>query len=173
MLHFPILVNNSSIGNVFITRQHDLIPGEPSEYKVLVDLNDNTFHVRVSHRYEDGALVLITKALAAVTKLNATRSVTHDPTLATEDIAFRLIQVQRNAIVRLGGWDQASTWDPTKNSTYKALERRGLIEWDPRDEIWILTATGWETYRILSLRLKLRVEEAREAGNEYWDLIRP
>lgn len=68
MLHFPILVNGRPIGYVKIRRLHALVQGQPSEYEVNVEYPMHEGHptTRVLHDYDDGALVLIQKALANV-----------------------------------------------------------------------------------------------------------
>ena len=66
-LHFPLKVNGASIGGVYIQRQGAVTPGQPSEYlvEVIYPLG-TTRRTTVLHNYEDGALVLIRKALEAL-----------------------------------------------------------------------------------------------------------
>lgn len=69
-LHFPILVNGQPIGSVYIRRLHELVPGEASNY--TVETNYPIGEVRtttVLHDYDDGALVLIQKALAEIIEI--------------------------------------------------------------------------------------------------------
>ena len=175
MLHFSIFVNNAPIGNVYIRRQHELIPGQASKYEVNVDYDGKTSRVTVYHHYDDGALVLIAKALEAV---NETRAPRPTPTTPQEirhvaATAFALTQPQRNAVVWLGNKQPNIRW--IRKPTWAVLSRLGLVEadWTDGEQVWRLTGAGQELYEALLKRFNDRVAAAKEAGNEYWHLISP
>lgn len=67
-LHATLMVNNQPVGIIYIQRlNRDVVPGEPSLYDVQIRYPVGVEHsARVEHLYEDGALVLIRKALEAV-----------------------------------------------------------------------------------------------------------
>lgn len=68
-LHFLIEVNGKAIGAVMIQRRHPLVDGEPSEYGVVAECPiGEVLQATVMHHYDDGALVLIRKALVAITE---------------------------------------------------------------------------------------------------------
>lgn len=178
-LHFPILINQESIGNVIITRQGEVVPGIPSSYKVVVDLNKETFHATVTHLYEAGALALIQKALSAVNQLQrkAQRSQhetkhslmhgnTHVPgssrycggcTLVTR-VALKLSRPQRNLLARLGGQIEGTT-SYVRASTVSALHKRGLVTLDPQPE---LTPAGRELFYPLQQEVLQQLRDRAE-----------
>jgi hypothetical protein len=59
-------VNGETIGTVYIQRLDEVVPGQPSRYLVEVEYKGELRKTEVEHDYDDGALVLISKALAAV-----------------------------------------------------------------------------------------------------------
>ena len=162
MLHFPILVNNSPIGNVFIRRQHDLTPDRWSQYTVKVDINDERYEVTVRHCYDDGALVLISKALEAI----AQRQVQH-PDSRVELLTDALTPAQRNAIIWIGGRDKGSD-DYIRQDTQRALEDRGLIQREFGN--WNLTEVGDKVYTLVAERLRERIAAAKAAGKDHWSV---
>lgn len=67
-LHFDIKVNGDRIGAVVIIRRNRVVvPGEESTYTVEVEYPPGELHrTEITHDYDDGALVLLNKALSAI-----------------------------------------------------------------------------------------------------------
>lgn len=180
-LHFPILVNDNPIGNVVITRQHDLIPGQSSTYKVTANLVNETYDVTVQHLYEDGALVLIQKALAGVIRFQKRTEVTrrrprhetlHGDThvpgtyrgcLACRSVtqaAFRLSRPQQNTVLLLGG--QTGVHSHIGKTTLVALRKQGIVDLERVE----LTPIGKELFFPLQRRYLENFEEYRRFSRD-------
>jgi len=188
-LHFPILINGAAIGNVVITRQHDLIPGQSSTYAVRVrvdrqppaEVGSDTYEVTVQHLYEDGALVLIQKALAAVTRAQRRSEVprrrprhetlhgdTHVPgtyrgCLACRSVtqaAFRLSRPQQNTVLLLGG--QTGVHSHVGKTTLVALRKHGIVDLDKLE----LTPAGMELFFPLQRKYLETFEEYRRFNRD-------
>lgn len=67
-LHFDILANGKRIGYFVAQRQEVLVPRNGScHYNVSIVYNEVKYHAdSVKHNYNDGALVLVFRALGAV-----------------------------------------------------------------------------------------------------------
>lgn len=65
-LHFEIKVNRDWIGEVEIRRLGSVGLDGIGTYTVSVVYKGRMHHAEIKHRYDDGAIILIRKALAAV-----------------------------------------------------------------------------------------------------------
>lgn len=68
-LHFTIKVNAQEIGRVYIRRRNPtIVIGQPSDYDYEVELRSQGKTGRVTHKYNEGPLALISKVLSDVLK---------------------------------------------------------------------------------------------------------
>jgi hypothetical protein len=70
-LHFVLKLNGQPIGYFNARRKEHLTNGEQvSTYEIAVSHNQTERRFEVKHRYNDGALVLVRKALAAMERMD-------------------------------------------------------------------------------------------------------
>jgi hypothetical protein len=70
-LHFPLLLNNHSIGYFYAQRiDGDGTPNSKGTYLVEIESNGEVWKTHLAHRYGDGAWVLVGKAISAWKKRN-------------------------------------------------------------------------------------------------------
>lgn len=69
-LHFRLMVNHDIVGQVYIQRTEKLDGRSTAyTYRVGVDYRGEHRSTEVTHYYQDGALVLVRKALQAIEEL--------------------------------------------------------------------------------------------------------